>query len=260
MTARRLLDIYRPAKFGDLAQGLTDPGIKKLTTIAGMCRPDSLLIHGHSGCGKTASARIMARRFTCCQKSNHDFEPCEECRSCKERWHSRRLAEDTILEIDCTSGTPGAISDRIEAHLMYSSCFSNSNWDGHVVILDEVHRNQDVLSDRLLKIIEDRNGALFMLLTTDPGKLSEPLRQRCQPVRISKPEPDRCVAWLKQCADGADIELAMGLENQIVAEAGGVPRLCLQVLQDAADFAGGSVVTESNLDDAMSQYDFEASK
>tara|TARA_R110002072_G_scaffold158989_4_gene310072 strand:- start:13369 stop:14088 length:720 start_codon:yes stop_codon:yes gene_type:complete len=226
-----------------MAQGLDHPTVRLLRGYEFEKMPNAILIYGPSGTGKTSAARLVARSISCSGNSKSPLEdPCGECSSCKAILTSLRWSDNNISEIDCTKGTPVDVIVRIKETVRYTPAFSTTKFRGRIILLDEVHRNEGKLGNRLLKFIEDNQDVIFILMTTEPGQLSEPLKQRCLNVRFEPPPEKSMTRWLENAASVVGINLAAGVAQDIVRVVGRVPRLAITVMA-AANAVAQDIVT-----------------
>ncbi|MBL4697854.1 MAG: AAA family ATPase [Phycisphaerales bacterium] len=238
-----ILEQLRPRKWGDMAQGLDHPTVRLLRGYEFGKMPNAILVYGHSGAGKTSAARLFARSMVC--SGGHAIplnDPCGECSSCRAILTSLQWSDNRVCEIDCTKGAPADVVNLIKQAVMYQPVFSTTNFRGKIVILDEVHRNEGKLGNRLLKFIEDSKNVIFILMTTEPAMLSEPLKQRCLNVRFEAPPEQEMTRWLERSASIAGIHLDTGVAQDIVRIVGRIPRLAITVMA-AANALAKNVVT-----------------
>lgn len=151
-------------------------------------RPQSYLMYGHSGCGKTTIARVIAREYNC-ENRDPEHGACGVCPSClayDEYIRSGNTDElPDLYEIDASDSSGKKDIDAILSTLEYPPM--GGAWK--VYILDEVHLLSKAAMGRILKSLEEPPaGVVFMLCTTDPEDLLDTIKNRCQvKLPITKP-------------------------------------------------------------------------
>ena len=173
-------------------------------------KPQSILLTGSTGCGKTTIARLLVKEYLC---ENRDDEKgacgvCEMCRAVDEYIvsGSTEMLPD-VNEIDITDKSGKSDIDSILETVEYPSMFGG--WK--VYLLDEVHMASRQAQSRILKILEEPpENVLFIFCTTDPDKMLDTLKNRCQlKLRIIKPVMNDIVKLLKRVCleEGRDYDL-----------------------------------------------------
>lgn len=162
-------------------------------------RPQTILLTGNSGCGKTTLARIILREYMC-QDRDDDNGACGECFSCQafdeyiETGVSDALPD--IYEIDSSDKSGKKDIDAMLAGMEYPPL--NGDWKGYII--DEVHLLSQGAMGRLLKSVEEPpEGVVLIFCTTNPEALLDTIKNRCQlKLQISKPSTQDIVSLLEK--------------------------------------------------------------
>ncbi len=174
---------YRPDTFGDVI------GQEQVTTPLSHALDNNRVHHaylfsGPRGCGKTTSARIMARALNC--EKGPRSEPCGVCESCVELACGGPGSID-VIEIDAASH--GGVDDARE--LRERAFFAPVKARYKVYIIDEAHMVSPQGFNALLKLVEEPPSHLrFIFATTDPDKVIGTIKSRTHhyPFRLVPPK------------------------------------------------------------------------
>lgn len=171
---------YRPQTINDLVGQDS-----VVTQVKGMLKSgkfsNSILIHGSSGCGKTTTARIIARTLYC-TNLGEDFSPCGECSSCKYGDSHPDVSEMNMAE---TRGI-----DDVRA-LISSSKNMPTLGKFRIFIIDEVHAWTTQAETAFLKPLEEPPArTMWILCTTNPEKLKPTILGRCKKFPVQPIEPE----------------------------------------------------------------------
>ena len=134
-------------------------------------RPQSILLTGNSGCGKTTMARLIAKEYLC-EDRDPENGSCGVCMSCEAMESYIETGETDMLpdlyEIDASDS-----SGKKDINEMLNSMeYPAMNGDWKVYIVDEVHLLSSGAMGRLLKSLEEPpEGVLMIFCTTNPEKL-----------------------------------------------------------------------------------------
>ncbi|OOC04219.1 DNA polymerase III subunit gamma and tau [Amycolatopsis azurea] len=204
---------YRPATFAEVVgqEHVTDP---LRTALAAGRINHAYLFSGPRGCGKTSSARIMARSLNCAKGPTPD--PCGECNSC------RNLAPEGPGSVDVTeldAASHGGVDDARE--LRDRAFYAPADSRYRVFIIDEAHMVTTQGFNALLKIVEEPpEHLIFIFATTEPDKVLPTIRSRTHhyPFRLIPPSSMRELLERNVAAEGAKVEPAV---YPLVIRAGG---------------------------------------
>jgi DNA polymerase III subunit gamma/tau len=227
---------YRPAKFAEVVgqEHVTEP---LSTAIASGRINHAYLFSGPRGCGKTSSARILARSLNCEQGPTPD--PCGVCASCVS------LAPGGPGNIDVTeldAASHGGVDDTRE--LRDRAFFAPAESRYRVFIVDEAHMITTQGFNALLKIVEEPPDHLvFVFATTEPEKVLPTIRSRTHhyPFRLIPPGTLRKLLERICGEEGAIV--APPVYPLVLRAGGGSARDTLSVLDQLLAGAGPEGVT-----------------
>ncbi|MEU6250859.1 DNA polymerase III subunit gamma and tau [Glycomyces sp. NPDC047010] len=227
---------YRPQTFAEVVgqEHVTEPLINAIT--AGRLN-HAYLFSGPRGCGKTSSARILARSLNCAQGPT--AEPCGECRSCVALSAAGHGSVD-VIEIDAASH--GGVDDARE--LRERAVFAPVDSRFKIYIIDEAHMVTAAGFNALLKLVEEPpEYVLFIFATTEPDKVLPTIRSRTHhyPFRLIPPPAMRELC--RKLCDEEGAVVADDVLPLVVRAGGGSARDTLSVLDQLIAGAGPEGVT-----------------
>lgn len=196
------------------------------------------LFSGPRGCGKTTSARILARILNCAQNTEESptDTPCNVCESCVELARGGPGSLD-VVEIDAASH--GGVDDARE--LRERATFAPARDRYKVFILDEAHMVSNQGFNALLKIVEEPPPHIkFIFATTEPDKVIGTIRSRTHHYPFRLVPPDVLVPYLQQLCDSEHVQVASGVLPLVVRAGGGSVRDTLSVLDQLIAGSGGA--------------------
>lgn len=172
-------------------------------------KPQSILLTGNTGCGKTTLARIVSSWYMC-ENPNEDGSPCGECLTCEYMKEYIMTGNNEMLpdikEIDSSEKGKNDMVALLE-EMEYPAY--GGGWK--VYIIDESHALSLATSTLLLKPLEEPpEKVLIIFATTDPQKMLDTLKNRCQlQLKITKPNTTELAGLLKRvCLDkGKDYDM-----------------------------------------------------
>ena len=186
------------------------------------------LFSGPRGCGKTTSARILARILNCHENTEESptDTPCGVCPSCIELARGGSGSLD-VVEIDAASH--GGVEDARE--LRERATFSPSRDRYKIFILDEAHMVTAQGFNALLKIVEEPPSYLkFIFATTEPDKVIGTIRSRTHHYPFKLVGPTAMQGYLEQLCAAENIVVGSGVLPLVVRAGGGSVRDSLSVL------------------------------
>ena len=227
---------YRPATFAEVVgqEHVTEP---LRTALAAGRINHAYLFSGPRGCGKTSSARILARSLNCEQGPTPD--PCGACSSCIALAPEGPGSLD-VVELDAASH--GGVDDTRE--LRDRAFYMPAESRFRVFIIDEAHMVSSQGFNALLKIVEEPPEHLvFVFATTEPDKVLPTIRSRTHhyPFRLIPPTTLRELLDRLCRQEGAVVEPAVF--PLVIRAGGGSARDTLSVLDQLLAGAGPEGVT-----------------
>lgn len=192
------------------------------------------LFSGPRGCGKTTSARILARCLNCAKGPTPT--PCGECDSCIELGRGGPGSLD-VIEIDAASH--GGVDDARD--LRERATFAPVRDRYKIFIIDEAHMVTSAGFNALLKIVEEPPEHIkFIFATTEPDKVIGTIRSRTHhyPFRLVPPEP--LLKYLEHLCAEEQVPVAPGVLSLVIRAGGGSVRDTLSVLDQLMAGAGAA--------------------
>jgi DNA polymerase-3 subunit gamma/tau len=227
---------YRPSTFGEVIgqDHVTEPLSNALTS-------DSIhhayLFSGPRGCGKTSSARIMARSLNC--EKGPTPNPCGECQSCRDLVANGPGSID-VMELD--AATHGLVDDARD--LRDKAFFAPVQSRYKIYIIDEAHQLGPGAANALLKVVEEPPPhVLFIFATTEPDKLIATIRSRTHHYPFRLVPPTVLATHLEKVCKDEGVKVAKGVIPLVVRASGGSVRDALSVLGQLLAGAGKDGVT-----------------
>lgn len=195
------------------------------------------LFSGPRGCGKTSSARIMARSLNCVKGPTP--EPCGECQSCKDLVANGPGSID-VIELD--AATHGLVDDARD--LRDKAFFAPVSSRYKIYIIDEAHQLGPGAANALLKVVEEPPPhVLFIFATTEPDKLIATIRSRTHHYPFRLVPPGVLQEHLQKVCDAEKVKVEKGVLPLVVRASGGSVRDALSVLGQLLAGAGKEGVT-----------------
>ena len=224
---------YRPQRFDDVVgQDVVTRTLRN--AIASKRLAHAFVFAGSRGCGKTTTARILARALNCEKGPTPD--PCGVCDACVEIAQGRDL---DVLEIDAASHTG---VDNIREVVIAGLAFPPARDRYKVFIIDEVHQLSSASFNALLKSIEEPPPhAVFMMATTELHKIPDTILSRSQVFEFRTISPKDITNQLKRIAEIEHIEASDTAFALIARAAEGSMRDAQSALDQVIAFAGKTV-------------------
>jgi DNA polymerase-3 subunit gamma/tau len=214
---------YRPSVFADVI------GQDHVTTPLSNALESGRIHHaylfsGPRGCGKTSSARIMARSLNC--EKGPTPTPCGKCQSCNDLVANGPGSLD-VIELD--AATHGLVDDARD--LRDKAFFAPVASRYKIYIIDEAHQLGPGAANALLKVVEEPPPhVLFIFATTEPDKLIATIRSRTHHYPFRLVPPGVLQEHLAKVCEAEGVKVEKGVLPLVVRAAGGSVRDALSVL------------------------------
>ncbi len=229
---------YRPETFAEVIgqDHVTEP---LRVALANDRVNHAYLFSGPRGCGKTTSARILARALNCAQAPIAD--PCGECDSCRELARGGSGSID-VIEIDAASH--GGVDDARD--LREKAFFAPVRDRYKIYIIDEAHMVSPQGFNALLKLVEEPPPHLrFIFATTEPDKVLPTIRSRTHHYPFRLIPPRLLSDYLSRLCAEEGVAIESAALPLVVRAGGGSARDTLSVLDQLLGGAGPVGVTHA---------------
>ena len=222
---------YRPDTFGDVIgqEHVTEPLQRALSNNR---VNHAYLFSGPRGCGKTTSARILARALNCANGPTP--VPCGECQSCRDLARGGSGSID-VIEIDAASH--GGVDDARD--LRERAFFAPVHSRYKIYIIDEAHMVTPQGFNALLKVVEEPPPHVrFVFATTEPDKVLGTIRSRTHHYPFRLVPPKTLSAYLATLCEAEGIPVEPAVLPLVVRAGAGSVRDSLSVLDQLLGGAG----------------------
>ncbi|MEW1655927.1 DNA polymerase III subunit gamma and tau [Streptomyces sp. NPDC093707] len=236
MSSLALYRRYRPETFAEVIgqEHVTDPLQQALRNNR---VNHAYLFSGPRGCGKTTSARILARCLNC--EEGPTPTPCGTCQSCVDLARNGRGSID-VIEIDAASH--GGVDDARE--LREKAFFGPAGSRYKIYIIDEAHMVTSAGFNALLKVVEEPPEHLkFIFATTEPEKVIGTIRSRTHHYPFRLVPPGTLREYLAEVCGREEIPVEDGVLPLVVRAGAGSVRDSMSVMDQLLAGAGADGVT-----------------
>ena len=183
------------------------------------------LFNGPRGTGKTSSARIFAKSLNCQAFDQPTITPCCKCDLCRQITDGSAL---DIIEIDAASNT-GVENIR---EIIERARFAPTQARWKVYVIDECHMLSTAASNALLKTIEEPpSRVVFILATTNPERVLNTIKSRCQKFDFRRISPNDIFQHLSEIAEKESIEYEVQALKMIAKRSNGGMRDAQSLLE-----------------------------
>jgi len=224
---------WRPQRFDDvIGQEAVTRTLRNAITSGRIAH--AFVFAGSRGCGKTTTARILARALSCAKGPTPD--PCGECEACVEIAQGRDM---DVLEIDAASHTG---IDNIREVVIAGLSIAPARNRYKVFIIDEVHQLSSASFNALLKSIEEPPAhVVFMMATTELHKIPDTILSRSQVFEFRTISSKAIAEQLRRIALAEEIEISAAALALIARAAEGSMRDAQSALDQVISFAGTTI-------------------
>jgi len=222
---------YRPSVFADVI-GQEHVTVPLSNALESGKTHHAYLFSGPRGCGKTSSARIMARSLNC--EKGPTPTPCGQCQSCNDLVANGPGSID-VIELD--AATHGLVDDARD--LRDKAFFAPVQSKYKIYIIDEAHQLGPGAANALLKVVEEPPAhVIFIFATTEPEKLISTIRSRTHHYPFRLVPPGILATHLEKVCESEGVKVDKGVIPLVVRASGGSVRDALSVLGQLLAGAG----------------------
>lgn len=233
-TARK----WRPQNFDEVVG--QDEVVKALKSAISMGKiGQAYLFSGPRGVGKTTISRILAKSLNCVNGPTPN--PCGKCENCVEIKEGRSI---DVIEID------GASNRKIDdvRNIREAVKFAPAKSRYKIYIIDEVHMLTDEAFNALLKTLEEPpQHVVFIFATTEPYKVKQTIRSRCQHFVLKPLSIDKIFKQLKRISEAEGYKLTDSILIRIAKAGNGSMRDAESIFDTIISYLGEDVFDEEKI-------------
>jgi DNA polymerase III subunit gamma/tau len=198
------------------------------------------LFVGSRGTGKTSMAKILAACLNC-ERGGPTIEPCGECDSCVSIARANSL---DVIEMDAASNN--SVDDIRE--LRESVAYAPVSGRRKVYILDEAHMLSTAAWNAFLKTLEEPPpNTVFVLATTEAGKVPATVVDRCHRFDFHRPTVEQIASVVRRAAQAEQIDIPPAAVAALARSATGSFRDALGTLEQIVTYGGAQIALEDVL-------------
>lgn len=205
--------------------------------------PQTVLMSGTTGCGKTTLARILMREYMC---SERGLVACGECTSCTAMDHYVETGDtDSLPDVHEIDIADSSKKEEIEAEIEDMELTALTG-DWKVYLLDEFHMASPSAQNALLKRTEEPpENVLIIIATTDPQKIIATIKNRMNfKLHVERPNTEELVAHLATICEHEDLDYDLEGLRAICNLSDHIIRDALQLLEEVTSVWGGATIEQ----------------
>jgi DNA polymerase-3 subunit gamma/tau len=236
---RSLYRRHRPRTFAEVVG--QEPVVRTLRNAVERGKVHhAYLFVGSRGTGKTSMAKILAACLNC-ERGGPTTEPCGECDSCVS---IARASSLDVIEMDAASNN--SVDDIRE--LRESVAYAPVSGRRKVYILDEAHMLSTAAWNAFLKTLEEPPpNTVFVLATTEAGKVPATVVDRCHRFDFHRPTVEQIASVVRRAAQAEQIEIPPAAVAALARSATGSFRDALGTLEQIVTYGGAQIALEDVL-------------
>src|SRR5574344_654480 len=249
--SEKYIPLYRKYRPQTLSEIVGQAHIKKALTNAINLNKIShaFLFTGPRGTGKTSTARILAKSLNCVEGPT--LTPCGKCPSCVDITNSTPV---DVIEMDASSNRKVEDAQNILEKVQYVPV----NGKYKIYIIDEVHMLTNQAFNALLKTLEEPpENVIFILATTEPQKVLDTIKSRCQRFDFRRITTSDIVEHLKEISKKEKIKIEEDALLTIAKSASGGMRDSLALLDQASVLDNEKAITTDDVNSLLGRLSFD---